>query len=79
MSSDLIIILVSRVENNPKMIEVHATGARGKKIEWTVTFVVDNKIGFGYQYVPETGYQAEHLIPFEIKQAARKEYESASD
>ena len=68
------IVSVSRVENNPKMVEVHATGPRGGNIEFTVTFGLDNAIRCAYQYVPERGLFAEHLIPFEIKEAARREY-----
>lgn len=65
---------VSRVENNPKMIEVHCLGPKGGKQEWVVTFNVDNSVRCGYQYLPEHGYQPEHLVPMEIKDAARKEF-----
>lgn len=55
------------------MVEVHGTGPKGGKIEWTVTFDVDRMIKCGYCYQPPLGYQPEHLIPYEVKEAARKE------
>ncbi len=68
------ITFVGPVEGNEKMVEVHANGPRGGKIEWTVTFGLDNRVKCGYCYSPHTGYQPEHLIPLDIKDAARKEY-----
>jgi hypothetical protein len=63
-----------KVERNPLMVEIHAVGPKGGKIEWTVTFGVDNAIRHGYCYLPHSGFQPEYLIPMEIKDAARKEF-----
>jgi hypothetical protein len=54
------------------IVEVHGKGPKGGKIEITVTFDVDKTIKCGYYYSPATGYLLEHLIPYEIKEAARR-------
>jgi hypothetical protein len=55
------------------VVEVHGKGPKGGGIEWTVTFNPDRTVRCGYQYKPPMGYTLEHLIPYEIKEAARRE------
>lgn len=70
----LTIISSSPMEGFSDGVEVISSGPKGGKIEWCVFFARNGTIKHGYQYVPERGYHAEHLIPTEIKDAARATY-----
>lgn len=56
------------------VVEVHASGARGGKQEWTVHYDRHAKIAYCFQHAPSGGYTPAHQAPQEIKEAAWKVY-----